>query len=325
MEKSNPILEVTNLVTEFKTEEGTVRAVDNISFRLKAGETLGIVGESGSGKSVTSLSIMRLIQTPPGKITHGEILYDNYGKKINLLHISEKQMQKIRGNDIAMIFQEPMTSLNPVYTCGQQVMEAILQHRKFPEVSKIKNLFELTIKSLLFILPFIFLIGIWFTTVSGAVSSIVSVLSLSFALIGLDKFYLTSKQKIARDITIDLFKQTELPSPERIFKSYPHQLSGGQKQRVMIAMAMSCNPKILIADEPTTALDVTIQKTILDLMKKLQQTHNMGIIFITHDLGVIADLADKVFVMYKGKIVETGTTIDILKHPVHPYTKGLLA
>jgi peptide/nickel transport system ATP-binding protein len=325
LEKSNHhILEVNNLVTEFVTEEGSIKAVDNISFALKPGETIGIVGESGSGKSVTSLSIMRLVQTPPGKISGGQILFDEGTKKTDLLQISEKQMRRIRGNDIAMIFQEPMTSLNPVYTCGEQVMEAILQHRKF-DVSRIKNIFEVVFTFLLKILAFAIMVGIWFVPIPGYVSTLIALLALSSTFIDTHKYFLTSKQKIAKAITLDLFAQTELPNPERIFKSYPHQLSGGQKQRVMIAMAMSCDPKLLIADEPTTALDVTIQKTILDLMKKLQARHNMGIIFISHDLGVIAELADKVMVMYKGKIVEQGNVYDIFKNPQHPYTKGLLA
>lgn len=259
------LLEIKNLVTEFRTEDETVKAVNNISFTLSRGETVGIVGESGSGKSVTSLSVMRLIPNPPGKITGGEIIY--HSKKrgpVDLVKLSEKEMRDLRGNEIAMIFQEPMTSLNPVYTCGDQVMEAILLHQKC-----------------------------------------------------------TKKQ--AKERTIELFKIVQLPRPENIFESYPHQISGGQKQRVMIAMAMSCNPSILIADEPTTALDVTVQATILDLMLKLQREHEMGIMFITHDLGVIAELADKVVVMYKGKIVEQGTVLEIFSNPQHPYTKGLLA
>ncbi len=259
------LLEVKNLVTEFRTEEETVKAVNDISFTLSRGETIGIVGESGSGKSVTALSVMRLIPNPPGKITGGEIIYHSKTKgPVDIVKISEKEMRELRGNEIAMIFQEPMTSLNPVYTCGDQVMEAILLHQK---VSK----------------------------------------------------------KVAKERTIDLFKEVQLPRPEAIFDSYPHQISGGQKQRVMIAMAMSCQPNILIADEPTTALDVTVQATILDLMLKLQREHDMGIMFITHDLGVIAELADKVVVMYKGKIVEQGSVMDIFANPKHPYTKGLLA
>ena len=259
------LLEVKNLVTEFRTEDETVKAVNDVSFTLSKGETIGIVGESGSGKSVTSLSVMRLIPNPPGKITGGQIIYHSKVKgPIDIVKLSEREMRELRGNEIAMIFQEPMTSLNPVYTCGDQVMEAILLHQK---VSK----------------------------------------------------------KVAKSLTIDLFKEVQLPRPENIFESYPHQISGGQKQRVMIAMAMSCKPNILIADEPTTALDVTVQATIIDLMLKLQREHDMGIMFITHDLGVIAELADKVVVMYKGKIVEQGTVLDIFSAPKHPYTKGLLA
>jgi len=259
------LLEVKNLVTEFRTEDETVKAVNNISFTLSKGETIGIVGESGSGKSVTSLSVMRLIPNPPGKITAGEIIFHSKTKgPIDIVTLPEKEMRQLRGNEIAMIFQEPMTSLNPVYTCGDQVMEAILLHQK---VSK----------------------------------------------------------KEAKELTINLFKEVQLPRPDDIFNSYPHQISGGQKQRVMIAMAMSCKPTILIADEPTTALDVTVQATILDLMLKLQREQKMGIMFITHDLGVIAELADKVVVMYKGKIVEQGCVLDIFSNPTHPYTRGLLA
>ena len=265
MKAKEILLEVKNLVTEFRSEEETIKAVNGISFTLSKGETIGIVGESGSGKSVTSLSVMRLIPNPPGKITGGQIIYHSKTKgPVDIVTLSEKEMRQLRGNEIAMIFQEPMTSLNPVYTCGDQVMEAILLHQK---VSK----------------------------------------------------------KVAKELTIDLFKEVQLPRPENIFESYPHQISGGQKQRVMIAMAMSCKPNILIADEPTTALDVTVQATILDLMLKLQREHDMGIMFITHDLGVIAELADKVVVMYKGKIVEQGSVMEIFENPRHPYTKGLLA
>lgn len=259
------LLEINNLVTEFTTDGNTLKAVNDVSFTLNRGETIGIVGESGSGKSVTSLSVMRLIPDPPGRIASGEIkFHKNDGEVIDLVSLPEKDMRAIRGNDIAMIFQEPMTSLNPVFTCGDQVMEAILLHQK-------------------------------------------------------------TNKKEAKQKTIDLFKLVQLPRPEDIFDSYPHQISGGQKQRVMIAMAMSCNPNILIADEPTTALDVTVQKTILELMLKLQREHDMGIMFITHDLGVIAELADKVIVMYKGKIVEQGSVLEIFENPQHPYTKGLLA
>jgi len=259
------LLQVKNLVTEFKSDGELIKAVNDISFTLHKGETIGIVGESGSGKSVTSLSIMQLIPNPPGRISGGEILYHSKNDGIkNLRSLPSKQMRSFRGNEIAMIFQEPMTSLNPVYTCGSQVMEVIVLHQK---ISK----------------------------------------------------------KDAKLKTIALFEQVQLPDPARIFDSYPHQISGGQKQRVMIAMAMSCNPRILIADEPTTALDVTVQKTILDLMLQLQKEQDMGIMFITHDLGVIAELADKVMVMYKGKVVEQGPVLEIFSNPKHPYTKSLLA
>jgi len=261
----NTLLEFKNLVTEFHTEGTTVKAVNGVSFTLNKGETIGIVGESGSGKSVTALSSMRLIPNPPGIISGGEIVFHKSdGNATDLLKISEEEMRKFRGNDIAMIFQEPMTSLNPVFTCGDQVMEAIMLHQKLDKAA-------------------------------------------------------------AKALTIKLFEEVQLPTPERIFSTYPHQISGGQKQRVMIAMAMSCRPSVLIADEPTTALDVTVQKTILELMQKLQRERDMGILFITHDLGVIAELADKVVVMYKGKIVEQGNVWDIFTKPQHPYTKGLLA
>ncbi|MCC6582774.1 MAG: ABC transporter ATP-binding protein [Chitinophagales bacterium] len=259
------LLDVKNLVTEFKTENGLVKAVDNVSFQVNKGEVIGIVGESGSGKSVTSLSIMRLIPNPPGKITGGQINYYRDGKTpIDLVQIADNEMRSYRGNEISMIFQEPMTSLNPVFTCGNQVMEAIMLHQK---ISK----------------------------------------------------------KEAEAKTLDLFAQVKLPDPQRALNAYPHQLSGGQKQRVMIAMAMSCQPKILIADEPTTALDVTVQKTILELINDLSRQTGMSTIFITHDLGVIAEIADRVVVMYKGKIVEQGTVLEIFSNPKHPYTKGLLA
>jgi peptide/nickel transport system ATP-binding protein len=265
MLKKELLLEIRNLVVEFKTESEHVTAVNNISFTLKQGETIGIVGESGSGKSVSALSAMGLIPAPPGRIRSGEIIYHSKSKgTVDLTKLSADEMRQLRGNELAMIFQEPMTSLNPVITCGNQVMEAIILHQKV-------------------------------------------------------------SRKEAHDRTLELFKKVKLPRPEQIIDSYPHQISGGQKQRVMIAMAMSCNPSVLIADEPTTALDVTVQKTILDLMLDLQREQNMGILFITHDLGVIAELADKVVVMYKGKIVEQGPVLDIFSNPQHPYTKGLLA
>ena len=265
MQKGDLLLQVNNLETHFKTDDGIVKAVNNVSFEIRRGETVGIVGESGSGKSVTSLSIMRLVPDPPGKIVGGEIIYhDKDEGPVDLVKIDEAKMRNYRGNEISMIFQEPMTSLNPVFTCGNQVMEAIFLHQD------------------------------------------------------------VTKQEAAQ-LTLELFEKVQLPDPPRMFKSYPHQLSGGQKQRVMIAMAMSCNPGILIADEPTTALDVTVQKTILDLMNDLKEKINSAVIFITHDLGVIAEIADRVIVMYKGNIVEQGTVLDIFENPQHPYTKGLLA
>ncbi len=261
----NPILEIKNLVTSFQSSDKTIKAVNDVSFTLHKNEIIGIVGESGSGKSVTSLSIMGLIPNPPGEITGGEILLTkSTGEVVNTVGLDQKELQKIRGKEVSMIFQEPMTSLNPVFTCGDQVIETILLHQ---DISK----------------------------------------------------------KDAKALTIELFKKVELPRPEDIYNQYPHQLSGGQKQRVMIAMAISCNPTILIADEPTTALDVTVQKTILKLLKDIQNETEMGILFITHDLGVIAEIADRIVVMYKGKVVEEGLVKDIFKNPQHPYTKGLLA
>lgn len=305
------LLDIRNLVTEFRTDSETVKAVNDVSFSIRAGETVGIVGESGSGKSVTSLSVMGLIPNPPGEITRGEIIYHSRKNgAIDLTKLSEKEMRQYRGNEIAMIFQEPMTSLNPVYTCGEQVMEAIIQHKEFPEVSKGRNFADNILK---WTFRIFFFLNIW------AIRS-----WISSKYIGPRSFY-TKKQKIAREQVLELFRQVQLPDPERILNAYPHQISGGQKQRVMIAMAMSCNPQLLIADEPTTALDVTVQKTILELMKDLQASHNMSIMFITHDLGVIAELADKVIVMYKGKIVEQGTVLEIFSNPQHPYTKSLLA
>lgn len=265
MADSKVLLEVKDLVTEFRTDDGYVKAVNKISFTLNRGETIGIVGESGSGKSVTSLSIMRLIPNPPGRIAGGQIIYHHKEKgPIDLVALSEKEMRQYRGNELSMIFQEPMTSLNPVFTCGDQVMEAIMLHQKKTKAE-------------------------------------------------------------ARQLTLELFAKVQLPNPERILQAYPHQISGGQKQRVMIAMAMSCNPGILIADEPTTALDVTVQATILDLMRELRDQIETSIIFITHDLGVIAEIADRVIVMYKGDIVEQGPIKEIFSNPQHPYTKGLLA
>lgn len=259
------ILDVAGLETQFQTEEGILKAVKGISFQLKRGETLGIVGESGSGKSVTALSIMNLIPSPPGKVAGGQIHFQSPSAgRVDLASLPLDDLRRYRGKEISMIFQEPMTSLNPVFTCGFQVMEAILLHQK-------------------------------------------------------------CTKPVAKQRTIELFQQVKLPRPEAIFDAYPHEISGGQKQRVMIAMAISCNPSILIADEPTTALDVTVQKTILELLLELQQKNGMAIMFITHDLGVVAEIADRVLVMYKGEIVEQGLVEDIFRHPQHPYTKGLLA
>jgi peptide/nickel transport system ATP-binding protein len=261
----NPIVSIRNLSIDFETEGETTKAVKNISFDVHRGEIVGIVGESGSGKSVTSLSILQLLPSPPAKYPNGEILFFQDGFEVlDLLHCSKTVIQEIRGHKIGMIFQEPMTSLNPVITCGKQVMEALQVHKKI------------------------------------------------------------SSEK-AKQQTIEWFEKVKLPEPLITFKKYPHQLSGGQKQRVMIAMAMCCNPSLLICDEPTTALDVTVQKTILSLIKELQHQENMGIIFITHDLGVVKEIADKVIIMYKGEIVEQNSTSNIFSHPEHRYTKALIA
>ena len=254
------LLSVKNLTVEFSTPEGVVRAVNNVSFDVPRGKTVGLVGESGSGKSVTSLAAMRLIPNPPGKITGGEIIFQ--GK--DLVNASEAEMRNIRGKDIAMIFQEPMTSLNPVFKVGDQISETLMLH------------------------------------------------------MGMNK-------KEAWDRSVELLEQVGIPDPARSAHKYPHEMSGGQKQRVMIAMAISCEPKLLICDEPTTALDVTIQKQVLELMFDLQKKYNMGMLFITHDLGVIADIADDVVVMYRSNLVEKSTTKEIFTNPQHPYTKGLLA
>ena len=254
------LVSIRNLTVEFKTGDGIVKAVNNISFDIPKGKTVGLVGESGSGKSVTSLALMRLIPNPPGLITGGEMLFNG----TDLAKISEPEMRKIRGNKISMIFQEPMTSLNPVFTVGYQIAEALILHQ------------------------------------------------------GLSK-------KEARERSIELMNQVGIPDPTRRVDTYPHEMSGGQKQRVMIAMAIACAPDLLIADEPTTALDVTIQKQVLDLLQGLQEQYKMSMLFITHDLGVIADIADDVVVMYRGNIVEKNKCLEIFQRPQHPYTKGLLA
>lgn len=253
------LLQVNNLRTHFSTREGVVKAVEGVSFKLDEGETLGIVGESGSGKSVTALSIMGLVQTPPGKIVGGEIIY----KGQNLLRLGKGEMRRIRGKEIAMIFQDPMTSLNPVLTVGRQIGESLGMH------------------------------------------------------MGL-------RGTAARNRTVELLNLVGIPSAETRLGQYPHQFSGGMRQRVMIAMALSCNPKLLIADEPTTALDVTIQAQILDLLRRLKSEFNTAVIFITHDLGVVAGLCDRVIVMYAGHIAEHAPTAQLYADPRHPYTLGLL-
>jgi oligopeptide/dipeptide ABC transporter ATP-binding protein len=252
------LLEVKNLSTHFSTREGLVRAVDDVSLYLDGGELLGLVGESGCGKSMTALSIMRLI-APPGKIVQGEILFDGR----NLLQLSNSQMRDVRGNDIAMIFQDPMTSLNPVFTVGEQIAEALRLHRNL-------------------------------------------------------------SRKQARAGAIEAMREVSIPDPALRADDYPHQLSGGMRQRVMIAMALACDPKLLIADEPTTALDVTIQAQILELLDGLRRTRDLAILLITHDLGVVAEVADRVAVMYTGKIVEESPVDELFARPKHPYTEGLL-
>ena len=253
------LLDVENLQTYFHTFEGVAKAVDDVSFYVNKGDVLGIVGESGCGKSVTAQSIMRLIPVPPGKIEQGKILFDG----INIVDLSMRQMRSIRGKRISMIFQEPMTSLNPVYTIGNQVSEMFILHEK-----------------------------------------------------------LSKKQSWER--SVEMLHKVQIPAPEKRVYEYPHQLSGGMRQRAMIAMALSCNPEILIADEPTTALDVTIQAQILDLMIQLKEDYETAVIMITHDLGVIAEIAERVVVMYAGKIVEEGETEAIFEDTKHPYTQGLL-
>ena len=253
------MLEVNNLKTHFKTQDGVVKAVDGVTYSLEPGETLGIVGESGSGKSVTALSVMQLNPKPPASYPEGEILFEGQ----NLLEVPEKRMQQIRGNDIAMIFQDPMTSLNPVFTVGNQIREAIRIHE---DLSKSE----------------------------------------------------------AQEKTVDVLRDVGIASPEQRAKEYPHQFSGGMRQRAMIAMALSCNPKVLIADEPPTALDVTIQAQILELMVDLQEKYGTAIVMITHDLGVVSQLADKVMVMYAGRAVEQATTDDVFYDPLMPYSWSLL-
>lgn len=263
MEEQKSILSVEQLSISFVDKEGKNCVVDNLSFELHKGQTIGLVGESGSGKSVSMMSVMRLLNEKKVEYS-GRIVFHKDGKDIDLLSLKPSQIRTMRGSRIAMIFQEPMTSLNPSMLCGEQVMESLRLHLKM-------------------------------------------------------------NRQQAEQRTLELFKEVLLPDPKKVFQSYPHEISGGQKQRVMIAMAMACNPDILIADEPTTALDVTVQKTIIELMKTLQKNHNMSIIFITHDLGVVAQIADDILVLYRGKKVEEGPVKIIFSHPQHAYTKGLLA
>ena len=253
------LVEFKNLETHFYTSDGIVKAVNDVSFRIKEGETVCIVGESGCGKSVTAMSLMRLIPSPPGEIVGGEIFFEGR----DVLKFTEEELMDIRGNDISVIFQEPMTSLNPVFKVGAQICEAIILHQHL-------------------------------------------------------------SKKDAEKKAIDILKVIGIPRAEEIMKCYPHELSGGMRQRIMIAMAVCCNPKLLIADEPTTALDVTIQAQILDLMRDIKKKLNTSILFITHDLGVVAEMADYVVVMYAGKIIEEAPVIELFKNPLHPYTQGLL-
>jgi oligopeptide/dipeptide ABC transporter ATP-binding protein len=254
------VLEIEDLRTHFFTAAGVVKAVDGVSYSVRKGETLGVVGESGCGKSVTALSILRLVANPPGRIVGGAIRFQGR----NLLDLDQAEMEGIRGNDISMIFQEPMTSLNPLFTVGSQISEAIAVHQ-----------------------------GVG--------------------------------RREAMRLAVDMLRRVSIPQPEERAHSYPHQMSGGMRQRVMIAMALSCNPQVLIADEPTTALDVTIQAQILDLLRELQQAYGMAIILITHDMGVVAENADRVIVMYAGRKVEEAEVDDLFERPAHPYTRGLLA
>ena len=256
--QTNPLLEVRDLKTYFATDRGVARAVDGVSFSIPPRTTMGLVGESGCGKSVTALSILRLIPSPPGRIAGGSILFEGQ----DLAALSEEEIRHVRGNQISMIFQEPMTSLNPVFTLGNQIMEAILTHQPVSHAE-------------------------------------------------------------AREQTIDMLRRVKIPAAETLLDQYPHQISGGMRQRVMIAMALVCRPKLLIADEPTTALDVTIQAQILELLEDLQEEFGMSVLLITHDLGIVADVADQVAVMYAGRIVEMAPTVELFRNPQHPYTTGL--
>jgi oligopeptide transport system ATP-binding protein len=260
VEESDVLLDVRDLRTYFHVMDGTVKAVDGVSFSIKRGETLGVVGESGCGKSVTALTIMRLLDQPPAEIATGEILFEGR----DVVSLREQEMQKLRGNDMAMIFQEPMSSLNPVFTVGDQIAEAVQQHMKF-------------------------------------------------------------SKRASMDRAVEMLRKVGIAFPERRVKQYPHELSGGMRQRVMIAMALSCEPKLLIADEPTTALDVTIQAQILELIRQVQADTGTALMLITHDLGVVAEMVHDVVVMYGGRVVESGTVEEVLLQPRHPYTEGLLS
>ncbi|HZG39157.1 MAG TPA: ABC transporter ATP-binding protein, partial [Nodosilinea sp.] len=294
---SDTILDVKHLTVHFEIDNQRIQAVDNISFQVGRGQTLGIVGESGSGKSVTSLAVMGLVPNPPGKVVNGEIWFnDGTGNPIDLCTLSETQLQRYRGGQVSMIFQEPMSSLNPVYTVGFQMVEAIRQHQAISkEEARLQAIARLQEVKLL-------------PTEAELMATVKA-----------------EKPRLDDQLFEEALKEEVDRRQQAILDRYPHELSGGQIQRVMIAMAISCNPALLIADEPTTALDVTVQATILDLLRELRDRRGMSLIFITHDLGIIAEIADQVAVMYQGKIVEAGPVWDIFAHPQHPYTKGLLA
>ena len=260
-DNSKTILNIRDLTVDFISDNGISTAVENLNLSIREGESVGIVGESGSGKTVSALSILKLIQSPPGIYRNGSIIFQSklFGE-VDLLQKTENDLRKIRGHEISMIFQEPMTSLNPVLSCGDQLVESLTMHKG-------------------------------------------------------------KSSKEAREMAVDMFRKVQLPRAEIIFDSYPHNLSGGQKQRVMIAMALACQPQLIIADEPTTALDVTVQANILRLLKNLREDLNSSVLFITHDLSVIAEIADRIIVMYKGKVVEQGTIWEVFSDPKHPYTK----